>query len=92
MRKTQVIDTKSLILTRDLLGRDVCVPMPGYTFVNGADRFVIERENYEESGRIRQRVVGHWETDRVIRRDVIPRKTWEAALEIPKAYLKPAGL
>lgn len=92
MRKVQVIDTRSLILTRDLLGRDVCVPVAGYKFVNGANRFVIERENYEEKGKMKQRIVGHWETDRVIRREVIPRKTWEAALEIPKAYLKPVGL
>lgn len=92
MRKVQVIDTRSLILTRDQLGRDVCVPVAGYKFVNGADRFVIETEHYEEGGKMKQRIVGHWETDRVIRRDVIPRKTWEAVLEIPKAYLKPAGL
>ena len=92
MSKAQVIGTRSLILTKDLLGRDVCVPMVGYKFVNGADRFVIEIEHYEENGKKKQKIVCHWETDRVIRREVVPRKTWKAALEVPEAYLKPAGI
>lgn len=89
MSDTGVVDTKSCIMTKDGTGRFVCIPMPGYKFANGADRFVMEIKTCEVNMRVQQQIIGYWETDKTVKRGLISRKSWEAALEIPKAYLKP---
>jgi hypothetical protein len=92
MNEGGVFDTKQLIFTRDGIGRYVCFPMVGYRYANGADRFVMEQLNFERNGVIRQEICGYFETDRKIKRNRREYRTWEAALEVPRAYLKQVGL